>query len=248
MMIRNRIAKGFRGGSRGGWNPLAVGGLLMAGGFLSLLRLAGGTQAVGPAWWEAQLRLEVRGTYRVQAGGATYDGDFSCRARWTGGLEKDGPDVLLFSLGADLEEWRIREADLSAAMLSAVTEKDIPDRPALRVNYFLRREKDLEVDFVLEGLPVPLNAASLAFDLLLPSSDENKQSAAGRDYNAGVLKGSNRVYLAGEDLCARKVEKAFAWSYDSRTWSMEQKETASFRNRHTARVILTIIPRSSRRP
>ncbi len=103
-------------------------------------------------------------------------------------------------------------------------------------------------DFVLEGLPVPLNAAPLAFDLLLPSSGENKQSAAGRDYNAGILKGSNRVYLGDEDLCARKVEKAFAWSYDSRTWSMEQKETVSFRNRHTARVILTLIPRSNRRP
>ncbi|MDH4197103.1 MAG: hypothetical protein OEW05_06835, partial [Candidatus Aminicenantes bacterium] len=153
-----------------------------------------------------------------------------------------------YSLGDELEEWWIREADLSATTLSTVTEKDIPEGPVLRVKYFLRREKDLEVDFVLEGLPVPLHASPLAFDLLLPSSQEDKQSAAGRDYNAGVLKGSNRVYLESHELGARKVERTFAWSWESRTWSMEQKETVSFRNRHTAHVTLTVIPRSSRRP
>jgi len=243
MVIRKRSAAGFAAGPRAGWRPLAAGGLL----FASLVWTHAG-QTTGRPWWEARLRLEVRGTYRVQTAGATYDGDFSCRARWTGGLEKDGPDVLLYNLGAELEEWRIREADLSTATLSAVTERDIPERPVLRVNYFIRREQDLEVDFVLEGLPVPLNEAPLAFDLLLPSSGENKQSAAGRDYNAGVQKGSNRVYLGGEDLSSRKVEKDFAWSYDGRIWSMEQKETVSFRNRHTARVTLTIIPRVNRRP
>jgi hypothetical protein len=231
-MIRRKLAEGF-----------------VAGGFLlASLGLSPGGPSTDRPWWEAQLRLEVRGTYRVQTGGATYDGDFSCRARWSGGLEKDGPDVLLYNLGAELEEWRIREADLSTTTLAAVTEKDISERPVLRVNYFMRRDQDLEVDFILEGLPVPLSEAPLAFDLLLPSSGENKQNTAGRDYNAGVLKGSNRIYLGGEDLCGRKVEKDFAWSYDSRIWSMEQKEMVSFRNRHTARVTLTIIPRASRRP
>ena len=243
MMIRRRTAKGFPVGPRAGWRPLAAGGLLLV--VFGLMR---GGQSDGSPWWEAQLRLEVRGAYRVQAGGATYDGDVLCRARWTGGLEKDGPDVLLYALGAELEEWRIREADLSAPTLAEITERDISERPVLRVNYFLRRENDLEVDFVLEGLRVPLHAAPLALDLLLPSSEENKQSAAGRDYNAGILKGSNRIHLDGDELGDRKVEKAFAWSWERRTWSMDQKEIVTFRNRHTAHVTLTIIPRSGRRP
>jgi len=241
-MIRKRMGEGFSGGPRWGWRLLALGGLL------PLLGLTGGARQEGPPWWEAQLRLEVRGTYRVEVGGATYDGDFLCRARWTGSLEKDGPDVLLYKLGAEIEDWRIRETDVSAASLSTVTERDIPVQPALRVNYFLRRENDLEVDLVLEGLRVPLHAAPLAFDLLLPSSEEDRQSAAGRDYNTGVLKGSNRVYLDGDELGDRQVEKSFEWSWESRIWSMEQEEIAVFRSRHTARVTLTVIPRSNRRP
>lgn len=236
------MAKGF-----GGW-PRRARGLLAVCGCLPLLGLTNGRRPEGVPWWEACLRLEVRGTYRVEVGGATYDGDFLCRARWIGGLEKDGPDILLYTLGAEIEEWRIRETDVSTASLSTVTEKDFSVQPALRVNYFLRREKGLEVDFVLEGLQVPLHAAPLAFDLLLPSSQEDMQSAAGRDYNAGVLTGSNRVYLDGDDLGARKVEKSFGWSWESRIWSMEQEEIAVFRNRHTAHVTLTVVPRSNRRP
>jgi hypothetical protein len=195
-----------------------------------------------PSWWEIALRVEIRGGYVVRTGGRTCSGDFSGRARWFGVLERDGEDFLLYRTNAEILDWSLRETERRGGKILA--ERDGVVRPAPVLNYVLRRGAEILLDFRLEGFDIPLAPCSAVFPLPLPRSAESARAAGEPDYDAEVREGSNAIVLSETDVGARPSEKTFRWTWESRRWALEQAGAPSFTGRHTAEVVVSVVPRS----
>ncbi len=194
-----------------------------------------------PAWWELALRVEVRGGYVVRAGGRTYAGEFSGRAAWSGALERDGEDFRLFLASAEVKDWRLHETETRGGKVVAA--RDGEARPAPVLNYVLRRDAEILLDFRLEGLDLPLPPARAAFRLPLPRSAESAREAGEPDYDGEVRSGSNAIVLSDADIGDRPAEKTFRWTWERRRWALEQANAPSFTGRHAAEVVVTVTPR-----
>ena len=55
------------------------------------------------------MSLTVKGSYVIEGGDAPLHGEFTCLARWTGTIESDENDFLLYLLKTEVLEWRLEE-------------------------------------------------------------------------------------------------------------------------------------------
>ena len=203
---------------------------------------AAGRARPEPSWWEIALRVDVRGGYVVRAGGRAYSGDFSGRLRWSGVLERDGEDFRLYQTSAEVLEWFHRETETHGGKVLGA--RDGETRPAILLNYVLRRDAEILLDFRVEGLDIPLRPGQARFRLPLPRSAESARAADEPDYDAEIRTGSNAIVLSEADVGARPAEKTFGWAWESRRWALEQAGAPSLTGRHTAKVVVSVTPRS----
>ncbi|OGD12157.1 MAG: hypothetical protein A2W20_00650 [Candidatus Aminicenantes bacterium RBG_16_66_30] len=219
-MIREGTGKGFRRGLR----SLVAGALLLAG-----LALAG--PAPPPAWWEVRLTVAVKGTYSLRGEAIPLSGEYAGLITWEGRLEPDGDDFILVHIRSEALEWSLRE---KAGQGGAVSVLDAPDtsRPRLRLNYVLREDAEVALDFEFEGTTVPLHKRSIKIPLEMPRSARPAGITPG--YRDFVLSGSNRIVLPASDLERPRPERTFAWTWrrverldkDSRTFVAIQGHSA----------------------
>jgi len=199
---------------------------------------------LGPAqkapWWEARVALTVRGDYAVKAPQASFIGEFTYGARWAGTMEPDGPDVLLYHSRTDEEQWEVREKDAGSGGTRVLTEKDVPQRPSLHVNYVLRLDRELLFDVSVEGVKIPLGAWPDRFDLDLPSSREHGGAAVG-GYDDFVTRGTNRIALGPDALERRSLERSFSWDWKHERWTAAGAGTEWLAGSHKVTVVVTII-------
>jgi hypothetical protein len=205
-MIRNGREQGSR---RRRLAPLA--GLILAAA-----AAAGGAgrsaPAGGPGWWEVRLSVAAKGAFTVRGGSrAPVSGEYALRARFEGRLNPDGDDFVLVHLKTETLEWSLRK---KPGQGEAAGVREAPDAPApvLRLNYVLREQDLIELDFAFEERTVPLSASPVGIPLELPASARG--AAAGRPgYVGDVLSGSNRIVLPASDLARRRPERTFAWTW-----------------------------------
>jgi hypothetical protein len=199
-----------------------------------------------PHWWEVRVDLKTDGDYRLDGGGPAFSGHYSFSVCWTGWLERDDHDYLLYRLDSRLSDWKAHETSLLAESNGALTTEDFEERPAFALKYFIRDGEDLRLDFIVGGMAVPQASPDDSFALLLPSSAQNGQKESQVDYNAGVIKGSNRVELPESEIYAGPVAKTFTWVWKHDQWLPQARRTVFTSQSHRVEVSVSIVPRSSR--
>ena len=199
-----------------------------------------------PRWWEVSLNLKTDGDYKLDEGGPAFVGHFSFAIRWTGWLEKDDHDYLLYRLDCRLCDWEAQETSSLTESTGVLTTNDFRERPAFVLKYIIREGDDLHLDFIVDRMAVPQARPEDAFPLLLPSSETNGQQESQVDYNACVIKGSNRVEVPESAIYAGPVVQTYTWEWKHQQWLPKERRTVFTSQSHKVEVSLSIIPRFSR--
>jgi hypothetical protein len=194
-----------------------------------------------PTWWELRLTATVKGGYTLKGGNTPVSGEYTCRVRWEGSLETDGDDFLLYHFKTEILEWRLAERTARPGGESLLEEKDADVKPALRLNYVLKDGPDVEVDFDLMGIPVPLHPSPVKVTLEFPSSELRRPLIAGPSYIDFVTRGSNRIVIPGSDLRRKAAERTFSWE-----WRRDKRVSAGpgallVTERHTAEAVVSLV-------
>jgi hypothetical protein len=200
-----------------------------------------------PRWWEISLYLKAEGDYKLDEGGPSAVGFFSFAVQWTGWLEKDDHDYVLYRLDCKLCDWEAGETFSLPETSRILTTNDFPDKPGFNLKYLIRVGDSLNFDFLVDGMAVPHAHLEDAFPLLLPSSEQNDQKKSEINYNNCVIKGSNRVAVPESELYSGPVSRAYAWTWKNQQWVLKQQRAVFTSQSHRVKVNLTIVPRRSRR-
>jgi hypothetical protein len=198
-----------------------------------------------PGWWEIQLSVKADGQYRLESGAAAASGTYAQAIRWTGGLERDDNDYLLYAFTNQLLTWEAGETVTSPETQSVTSTRDFKNRPEFLMKYILREGQELRLNFAVQGFDVPITDPENAFALLFPSSEENDQRGPQGAYNPGVTRGSNRVAVREAEIYAGPVTRAYRWSWRRQQWLPRDRSTVSTSQSHEAVVELRITPRYS---
>jgi hypothetical protein len=199
-----------------------------------------------PRWWEVSINLRTDGDYKLDEGEPAHTGHYFFSIRWTGWLEKDDHDYLLYRLDCRLCDWEAQERSSLTESPGVLTTNDFQERPSFALNYIIRDKDDLRLDFIVDRMAVPQADPEDAFALLLPSSETNGQQESQVDYNACVIKGSNRVEVPESDIYAGPVARTFTWAWKNQQWLPKERRTVFTSQSHKVEVGLSIIPRFSR--
>ena len=196
-----------------------------------------------PRWWDVELSLNVKGQYSVREADAAYAGEFLDEAAWSGSMEKDDSDYLLYHSGSETLRWEAREEVSSGGGQKVLTEKDFDDRPVFRMNYVLNENGVLRFVFIVDGFPVPRGGAGEKFDLILPASKKEEGGLSPSGYDAFVARGSNEVVFEEKKIRTGPVERAFRWEWKRYQPSSGPGAPVVLFNNHKAEVKITITPR-----
>ena len=212
--------------------------------FLFPISQAPGQSSVhSPRWWDVELSLTVRGQYSVREEGAVCAGEFLYETAWSGTMEKDDADYILYHSGSEILRWEAREKIASGSDQKALTEKDFDDRPVFRMNYVLNENGVLRFLFSVDGFPVPRGGTGKKFDLILPASKKEDGSLSPSGYDASVVKGSNEVVFEEKLVRAGPAERTFRWEWKRYQPSSGPGAPVVLLNTHAAEVKVAIAPR-----
>ena len=195
----------------------------------------------GPGWWEIRLTVTVKGTYSLRSGGAPITGEYTCRARWEGSLEVDGDDFLLYHTKTDILEWRLEEKTGRPGSETVLEEKDADDKPILRLNYVLKDEPGVEVDFDFLGIPVPLHPFPVKVPLEFPSTNARRDLLPELNYVNFISRGSNRVVIPAADLRRPAAERKFSWEWRRARQVAAGTGRCLLTERHAAAAVVSFI-------
>lgn len=196
-----------------------------------------------PRWWDVELGLTVKGQYSVREADAAYAGEFLFKVAWSGSMEKDDSDYLLYHSGLETLGWEAREKVSSGAYQKVLTEKDFDDRPVFRMNYVLNENGILRFNFVVEGFPVPRSGAGEKFDLIFPASKKDEGAASPSGYDVSVANGSNEVAFEEKTIRSGPAQRTFSWEWKRYQPSFGQGIGVVLFSSHKAEVKITITPR-----
>lgn len=197
---------------------------------------------VSPAWWEIRFHLTSTGKYTCKEAKKNYIGDYSFTLLWTGCMERDMDDYLIYHETCDLLEWEAQEK--SSDLPDFLPGSDFSRKPRFDFHYIFRRGSDLHFDFRVESFYVPQNNSDHKFYLTLPASLENTREPSSSNYNAFVLQGSNDICLEEEKIYLDTIEKSYTWKWKHRKQLKGKKRPIFFTNSHKVKVKVSIIPQS----
>jgi hypothetical protein len=211
--------------------------------FIGISLSPAGQRKDTPPSWTVGITLDVRGDYKMDARGIKIDGTFAFIFRWTGTIEKDAEDYLLVHNDCRLTNWEIEEKSDSAGSLKTLSTEEIPEKPALKVNYILKSGKNLVFDFAVEGFEIPKSKAPAGFYLVLPASKENLAHFGGIGYDLFVKSGSNMIVMDENPILRGPSEKTFAWTWKYQTGIQTLGGTAFQSQTHEVKAKIEITPR-----
>jgi hypothetical protein len=195
-----------------------------------------------PRWWEIKMTISAKGEYKQDAREAQYSGIYVFTIAWTGAMEVDQDDYLLYHTSSELVQWEAQERAAYPQEIKALTTQDFPDKPELKVNYILKKGDGLYLDFFVRGFDVPLNSATEHFYLDLPTSEENTFATSGGSYNPHVKTGSNKIFLDEKQIYRSPLEKSFAWTWKNQGWLQETEKKIFQSNSHSVQAKIIITP------
>jgi len=196
-----------------------------------------------PTSWDIRLTVSARGEYGLEGGPVRVDGRYAFILAWRGVLQVDDEDYLLVHGETKIVDWSAEEKASAPDRMTVLSSTDFPDRPELKVNYVLKMEDGLHVDFIVRGFDVPLTVPEESFYLHLPASAENGENPGGLKYNLSVSSGSNAVVLEEPATSTGPVGKTFRWTWKRRNWVQRQDRTVLETSAHAAEVKVSITPK-----
>lgn len=198
---------------------------------------------VPPSWWEIKLLINTTGEYIIKEGKKSYTGNYSFTLLWTGCMEEDMDDYIIYHENSNLLQWEAQEKALSPDFSGVVSADDFSGKPRFDFHYILRRREDLHFDFQVDGFYVPQNNSDFKFYLNLPASKEKTKSPSKFDYNTYVSQGSNSIYIQEEEIYLVTVEKTCLWKWKHQKRLSGEKTPVSLFNSHKVEVSVSIMPR-----
>ncbi len=198
-----------------------------------------------PLWWEITLELKATGEYCLDGGEFPLRGRYRFTLRWTGCMESDDHDYLLYRLGCELSGWEAEETSTAPTGGRVLTTADFPERPSLDMKYVLRQGNRLNWNFVVRGFSPLKGETGEALELMFPASAEGDHRDSCGAYNACVVRGSNRIWVEESEIYANPVERTFDWQWKRQRWLLLQQQTVFTSQSHRVEVALAIIPHAS---
>jgi hypothetical protein len=194
-----------------------------------------------PAWWEINIHLSSHGHYLIKQAETSFSGDYSFRILWTGCMERDGQDFLIYHQNWELQEWNILESTDRFDSSRSLSTASFSKKPEFDFNYILVRGDKLHFDFLVQGFSVPEADFPHKFPLRLAATKENSERNPEMGYNTHIQKGSNRIFLDRHDILDESVQKSFHWSWKNQKWQPIKKATVFFSHDHDVTIELSII-------
>jgi hypothetical protein len=206
--------------------------------------LASGQSSLhSPQWSDVEINLTVKGQYSIREEGTVYAGDFLFETTWSGTMEKDDDDYILYHTDSEILRWEVREKIATGGDQKVLTEKDFGGGPMFRMDYVLNENGVLRFVFVVDGFPVPRGGIGEKFDLILPASKKEGGGLSPSGYDASVVKGSNEVVFEEKMVRAGPAERAFQWEWKRYQPSSGPGVPVVLLNTHAAEVKIAITPR-----
>jgi hypothetical protein len=198
--------------------------------------------ADGSGWWDVRIRLETRGRYAITRDATDFSGEYAYEALWSGTMEGDDPDYILYHASLETVLWEMKEQAKRAGAGGFLSEKDFPVRPVLRMNYVLSEGGRLRFFFTVEGFTVPRNDSPEKFALILPCSRTEFAAATAAGYDDAVSEGSNDVSLEEKEIRNGPAKCVFRWAWKRYQPSSAPPPAGPLSNFHEVKVTLTITP------
>jgi len=195
-----------------------------------------------PLFWEIKIHIASSGDYKFKGGKKANEGRYSFELLWTGCMEQDQDDYIIYHENSELLDWKVKEKVKSSEVSLELTEEDFSEKPSMDFNYILRKGEDLHFDFRVESFCVPQDNSEHSFYLNLPASKENTKPPVTFDYNTYLTKGSNSIQLEEKDIYSDSFKKSYSWDWRHQKYLVEDEKPISFFNSHKVKVTLTIIP------
>jgi len=200
------------------------------------------TFPIPPSWWEISIHLKASGLYTIKEGKEPIQGKYFFLILWTGCMEEDMEDYIIYHETSKLLEWKAQEKVDSSGKIEVLSEQNFLAKPHFDFHYILRKGKELHFDFQVESFYVPHHDKEYELYLYLPASEENKMYPSEFSYNDYIINGSNRIFVVEKEIYAHQVEKTYQWSWKYQKWLKTQARTVFFSNEHQVKVKLSIIP------
>ena len=164
-------------------------------------------------WWEITLQLTSRGDYALVEGKTTYSGKYAYTIKWSGCMEQDGDDFILYYENSELVRWDALEEKKQADSAEIKRTKKFSEKPSFASNYIITKKENIHFDFLVRGFHVPQQGQKHPYHLYLPASKENSSPPSDTVYDLHIYKGSNQVHFSKEDLINKSTKKDFHWSW-----------------------------------
>lgn len=217
----------------------SLGGVLLVVGLPATLPSS--RPSPRPSWWEVSLTMTVRGGYSIEGGETPIRGEFTCRARWSGTIELDEKDFLLYHLKTEVLEWKLADKALLPKGESLIVAPENSEKPTLRLNYVLRDGPDLRFDYEFVEVAIPLHASPVKAALELPRSPGTGELSPGSNYSGFISRGSNRIVIPGSDLERRPPERTFSWEWRREKRIIRDSRTFVVTQHHSAEAVISLV-------
>jgi hypothetical protein len=196
--------------------------------------------------WSVELTLAVQGQYRMDDKAGPRSGHFAFTIRWKGTIEEDEDDYRLVHNAAELLNWQADETQPPGSREKSLTTDDFEDKPIFHFNYILQENEEVQLDFSMDGFPVPCGPSDNKFLLVLPESAMSTHPGPGPNYDNNITRGSNRISVPRDGVLAGPLERSFAWSWKRYQSRLEQDKTVSCLQSHAARLSVSFTPDKKR--
>lgn len=188
--------------------------------FASMLSLCLGLWLIGSmtpqqkeCWWEINIQLSSNGTYTLNESKTSYTGKYAYTIQWSGCMEQDGQDFILYHEDSKLLRWKPQEKKKQSGIPEIKITHKFSDKPSFGFNYILTKKENIHFDFLVHGFQVPQQGQNHRYCLHLPASKENSYRPTDITYDLHIYKGSNQVYFHKDALLDESVKKDFHWSW-----------------------------------
>jgi hypothetical protein len=195
-----------------------------------------------PLWWEIKILLTSSGNYKIDEKNSSYSAHYSFTLLWTGCMEKDNGDYLLYYENSELISFKAEEKGIFPESTKTKYTDDFHDKPSFKLNYILRKGENLHFDFFVKSFLIPKNESKRKYQLILPASKENSRRSSSIDYNLYVSKGSNLIFLEEKGIYLDTIEKKFAWKWKYKKPHIPRSLPAFFSNSHDVKVKISMNP------
>lgn len=192
-------------------------------------------------WWEIKILLESKGKYKFTESKTSFTGKYAYTILWTGCLERDQQDFILYHENSDLVRWEGLEKIHTADLKESRVAKKFTEEPGFDLHYILRRGKNLHFDFLVKGFDIPKNCSAKKTYLHQPASKGNSDNPTDLDYDLYIRKGSNNVEISRDILDQGSVKKEFRWTWQREKSFGSGEESSYLIHYHTVDVEVSVI-------